>query len=77
LVLSVLFHSSCFGVKTQNQSSLPCSPGVPGGIRTHDLQLRRLTLYPLSYEHLVDLMAAPLSLRFDEKEMNFNTGCIQ
>jgi hypothetical protein len=27
-------------------------PGVLGGIRTHNIQLRRLALYPLSYEDM-------------------------
>ena len=28
--------------------------GAPGGTRTHDLQVRNLTLYPLSYERARD-----------------------
>lgn len=32
------------------------SLGVPGEIRTPDILLRRQTLYPLSYRHMVNIV---------------------
>ena len=37
--------------------SLTFGDGAPGGTRTHDLQVRNLTLYPLSYGRLPENLA--------------------
>ncbi len=42
---------------TQGPSFAPKS-GALGGIRTHDLCLRRAALYPLSYKRIFDRLGA-------------------
>ena len=38
-----------FRARAVGRRPLPGNRGAPGGTRTHDLQVRNLTLYPLSY----------------------------
>ena len=50
-------NSGRAGIRRQDTgvSALEC--GAPGGTRTHDLQVRNLTLYPLSYGRTVPAVA--------------------